>query len=93
MTYRELEKFAAWASGLALAGISAAVEALAGWGIIEVMFMTALMIPIGAGLFVHITDTVTAVRERRYRARRRRKQVDFVVGRPVKGMPGYVEVR
>ena len=92
MKYAELEKYAAWATGVAFAAVTIAVEIAMKMGPIEMMFSAGCMMVIGPGIFLQIVDLIEQKRLRKARKAHKRKQVDFVVGKPVPGMPGYYEV-
>ena len=93
MRYEELERYACWTSGIASAAVVTAVEILMKMDVIGIIFSIGCMLIIGAGVFLHVSDIITAHRRKITQRRRRRKSVDYRVGRQIPGMPGYVEVR
>ena len=92
MKYAELEKYAAWATGIASAAVVIAVEIAMKMGPIEMIFSAGCMMVVGPGIFLQIVDMIEQKRLKKARKAHKRKPVDFVVGTPVAGMPGYYEV-
>lgn len=92
MNYNELELAAAIATGTAAATLCGLFEYIYGYDLIEIAFGAVCLFVIGAGAFLAVADRISEDREKRARKRHRRKPVDFRVGRPVKGMPDYLEV-
>lgn len=92
MNYNELEFAAAVATGTAAATMCGLLEYIGGYDLIEITFGAVCLFVIGAGAFLAVADKVSDDREKKARKRHKRKQVDFRVGRPVAGMPDYLEV-
>lgn len=86
-----LEGYSAAATGV-ITGMTGLFAGVIGNDLIGGIFAGVCLFVIGVGAFVKVTDAI-----RRYKAiqaweRHHNRNVDFRVGRPVKGMPDYVEI-
>lgn len=85
------EGYAAGTTG-AIAGIIGLFSGIICNDVIGGMFAGACLFVIGVGAFVRVTDAMKRCKAIQAWERHHSRNVDFRVGRPVKGMPGYVEV-
>ena len=85
------EGYAAGATGV-ITGMIGLFAGIIGNDLIGGIFAGACLFVIGVGAFVKVTDAVKRYKEIQAWERHHNRNVDFRVGRPVKGMPDYVEI-
>lgn len=75
-----------------LAGVIVGGAFIMGGDVIGGIFAALCAFVIGAAAFSKACDAIETYKAIQRWERHRAKKVDFVVGKPVDGMPGYVEV-
>ena len=96
MRYRHLETYAAIMTGVVTAVIGDLVMILMGQEPFGVVCLCSwFWWLVGVGAFLIVNEDIYRIRRRHDIStdKRRVKRVDFVVGKEIPGMPGYVEVR
>ena len=96
MKYRSLENYAAVMTGIVAAFVGDLFTIAIGFEPFgTVCICSWFWCLIGVGAFLIINEHILRLRRKRETKtnKRRVKQVNFVVGKEIAGMPGYVEVK
>lgn len=85
------EGYAAMATGT-ITGLVAGFTGILAGDIVGGMFSAVCFFVFGLAAFVKVAEMIETKKAIEAWERHNKKDIDFRVGRPVKGMPGYVEV-
>lgn len=86
-----LEGYAATMTGVVFGLIAGGVGIISG-DVVGGLFSAVCFFVFGVYAFLKVTDVYKNYKAICRWERHREKQIDFKIGRPVQGMPGYVEV-